>query len=167
MSTLINATLAAIVYLYYIGPKPEKRDTITDTQITWFGFGDKQAVPAAQAAVLLRHRDVWVTEDEFKKGVEEGRYKPLELVNIAPDLPDDIDLDGMDDEPADELDDGAESEGDAAVIAKIQEYILSIETEKKPKIDTVRAALPELKITAADLTKAWKELGASDDDIEV
>lgn len=169
MSTLINATMAAIVYLFYIGSKPEKRDTITDTQITWFGFGDKQAVPAAQAAVLLRHRDVWVTEEEFLSGIESGKYKKPEHI-VAPDsvLPDDIDLDDLGDKgESEDEDEGLESEGDSVVIAKIQEYILSIETDKKPKIDAVRAALPSLKITAADLTRAWKELGASDDDIEV
>lgn len=162
MTTLISSTMAAIVYLFYIGSKPEKRDTVTDTKITWYGFGDKQPVPADKASILLGYRDVWVTEDEFKKGVEEGRYKLRESASLTLAPPDDIDLDGMDDDPTDG--DSAEPEGDAAVIAKIQEYILSIETDKKPKIDAVRAALPSLKITSADLAKAWKELGAPDDD---
>lgn len=162
MSRLINATIAAIVYLVYIGAKPQKTDTVTDTKITWRGFGDKQPVPADKASILLGHPDVWVTEEEFQNGVASGKYRAPEgppiTVQADPGASD-IDLDNLGND-----DDENEGESDSSVIAKIQEYILSIETDKKPKIDTVRAALPDLKITAADLTKAWKELGAPDED---
>lgn len=176
MSTLINATLAAIVYLVYIGSKPRKTDTVLDTKIVWNGFGDKQPVPAEKASVLISaHPDVWVTEEEFNRGVAAGKYKDPNLLpkpKTQAQAPDDIDLDDMsggEGEDDDEKTGGAtESEGDSVVIEKIKAYILSIDTDnKKPKIDTLRAALPDLKITAADLTKAWKELGAPDGDIEV
>lgn len=160
MSQLVTSLVAQIVWLFYIGSKPTKVDTLTDTRIVWNGFGDKQPVPADRAAILLGHPDVWVTEETFKAGVASGLYKPREFVDLNSG-DDDIDLEvGMDDD--DDENDG-ESESDSSVIAKIQEFILSIETDKKPKIDTVRAALPDLKITAADLTKAWKELGAPDE----
>lgn len=163
MSTLINATMAAIVYLFYIGSKPEKRDTITDTGITWFGFGDKQAVPAAQAAVLLRHRDVWVTEDEFKKGVEEGRYKPRELASLTPALPDDIDLDadGFNESDLDDpMDDGDESKD--ATSDEIITLLLSMDISEKPKIADVRAAYSAQggtkEISTKALNAAWASL---------
>ncbi len=158
MSQVITSLVAQIVWLFYIGSKPTKTDTITDTRIVWNGFGDKQPVPANKAAILLGHPDVWVTEEVFKAGVASGLYKPREFVDLNSGE-DDIDLEvGMDD------DDENEGESDSSVIAKIQEFILSIETDKKPKIDTVRGALPDLKITVADLNRAWKELGAPDED---
>lgn len=160
MNRLINATIAAVVYLVYIGNKPQKTDTVTDTKITWYGFGDKQPVPADKAAVLRTHRDVWVTEDEFDEGLAAGKYKQpqISIITTQEAPAEDIDLDDIGE------DDENDGESDSSVIAKIQEFILSIETDKKPKIDAVRAALPDLKITAADLTKAWKELGAPDED---
>lgn len=167
MSTLINATLAAVVYLVYIGLKAEKRDTVTDTQITWFGFGDKQAVPAAQAAVLLRHRDVWVTEEEFEKGTAEGRYKKPAPATLEPESnADEIDLDGIggdliDDPDQIEQGEGAGDEGEAS-LEELQNVLISMDVETKPKVDAVRSAYTAQggtkTITTKGVNAAWASL---------
>ncbi len=173
MSTLINATLAAVVYLVYIGLKAEKRDTVTDTQITWFGFGDKQAVPAAQAAVLLRHRDVWVTEDEFNKGVAEGRYKAPVVPEYAPD-DSDIDLGGIGDDltedtdPSDDQGDSGQETGlddvGEASLEELQNVLISMDVETKPKVDAVRSAYTAQggtkTVTTKGVNAAWASLEA-------
>lgn len=155
MSQIISSLVAQIVFLIYVGSKALKTDTITDTRIIWNGFGDKQPVPADKAALLLRHPDVWVTQEQFDAGVSSGKYKPRKFADLDVDPnSDDIDLDAA----LEGLEDDDGEEGDASVIAKIQEYILSIDTDKPPKVDAVRAAIPGVEIGVKDVNQAWKEL---------
>ena len=163
---LISSLMAQVVMLAYVGSKPIKNDTITDTKIAWHGFGDIQPVPADKASVLLRHPDVWVTEAAFKAGLQSGKYKPRQFANLNVDPnADDIvlggdceDGDAEDDGEGESQTEGGQVDGDPSIIQKIQEHILSIDTDKKPAIDSIRAALPGLTISVKDLNQAWKEL---------
>lgn len=58
-----------MVKIFYIGPKPEKRDNVNPTLGArgriWRGFGSSLPVNATEALALLNYPDVWCTEEGF------------------------------------------------------------------------------------------------------
>lgn len=57
--------MADLIDLVYIGAKPEKKDTIYGTHLT-FPAGVPIPVPADSAYKFLSHKDVWVKADEYE-----------------------------------------------------------------------------------------------------
>lgn len=49
----------ALVPVRYVGPKPEKRDTLFGTKLRWRGTGDVQQVPEHLAKLFLKMPGVW------------------------------------------------------------------------------------------------------------
>lgn len=61
--------MSQLLKIFYIGRKPEKRDTVNPTPGArgriWKGFGSTLMVPQDEAAVLLNYEDVWCSEEAF------------------------------------------------------------------------------------------------------
>lgn len=61
--------MSQLLKVFYIGRKPEKRDTVNPTPGArgriWKGFGSSLMVPQDEAAVLMNYEDVWCSEEAF------------------------------------------------------------------------------------------------------
>ncbi len=55
----------------YVGNKPRKEDTVAGTGLIWNGKGDTHVVGKREAAMLLKHPDVWA-EVEAEKTKDNG-----------------------------------------------------------------------------------------------
>jgi len=149
--------LVGQVRVAYIGNKEVKKDTIARTGVEWFGFGDIQVVDARAASLLLRHKTVWCKAEELPAIAEqiakaaEEKPAPAAEPESAP-------------APQAEPEDAA----DNAKMDALQKAILNLDqaspehyTEKgKPRIEAVRALLPEgMDATVAEVNAAFKALG--------
>jgi hypothetical protein len=164
MTSLITSLIAQIVNVVYVGLKDRKTDTVTDTRLVWEGYGDKHPVPADKAAQLLRYKEVWVTEDEFKKIKSTHRMRKGVALRVEAELADKSDIELVDDGGEDEAvieeaTDEAASEQDNGVVGFIKRYVLDTDISKKPARKILQAALPELVITDELIDLAWRELG--------
>ncbi|WP_339898277.1 hypothetical protein [uncultured Gilvimarinus sp.] len=166
----------------YIGRKPSKRDTVAGSAYVWAGYGDTHEVPYSIATRLLRHKDVWVLEAEFKKMFPEKSPHDVAPVKSEgfkiPASVDDFDDDDQGDDQGDDSDgdqgddqdagdDQADDAGDS-LDAVIKNAILSLETDNPehfsknnaPKINAVREAAGDTSITPDQVRAAWAQMGA-------
>ena len=165
------------VAIAYIGNKPQKKDTVGRTGTVWDGFGDVKAVDPRAAALLLKHKKVFIRAEEledFKKSLEES---------VAKEPPDSDDGAGDDekvsggvsgegaetgsgDEKSD--DEAGDAEVDQAKIDQIIMAITSLDRNNKehffskgsPKLGAVKALMPtDVEVTKEDLAVAVAQLG--------
>jgi len=77
-----------MMQVYYIGPKPEKRDNVNATPGArgriWRGFGKALPMPTTEALALLNYPDVWCSESAFTAHQErEGELQARRDVEAA------------------------------------------------------------------------------------
>lgn len=167
----MDAMSLKTVNVTYVGNKPTKRDTVTQSAYLWAGYGDTHEVPYSIASQLLRHADVWVLESEFKakfpEELPEQKPEPASEGFVIGASDDDFD---SDDEGEGEGEGGEESQGDEqdADVGAIKNAILSLEQgnpehfsqKGAPKINAVREAAGDTTITADQVRDVWATLGA-------
>lgn len=151
------------VEVAYVGTKEIKTDTLCRTGIIWFGQFDVQTVDAAAAARLLRFPSVFIRGealDKFKadleQSLEESDDEEEVIVTVS---------DATQDAPA--LADAiATTEVDAKHLEAIQAVIISLDQENsehfttkgKPRVEAVRARMPDVDVSADDIAEAYKGL---------
>lgn len=160
------------VLIAYIGRKAEKKDTICRTGVTWFGQFDVQAVDPVPASRLLKFPTVFIRAsqlEEYKKEIVqvlEGEALAEAAEAAETKKAEEQDKLASESEEALKEKNPAEDEAKAKVIAEIQTVIQSLDSENadhfttkgKPKVEAVRARLPELEFTADDVALAYKGL---------
>jgi hypothetical protein len=150
------------VAVRYVGHKPIKRDTVTESLAVWVGHGAVAEVPEEVAARLCPFPDVWQLADApvierpapvVASEAEEEAGEVVEPEEAEPEL-----------HPNDEF--GFEKAPEAAgpvTIAEIVERLPMLDKEKdfsetgKPKIESVRALFPERDVVLANVRAAWVE----------
>jgi len=136
--------------IMYVGKKPEKRDTVTGSNMYWPGNGSVLSVEHTTALQLLRHPDVWVEVDKDGNPVQ-GKLqvkasKPKQVDNQEPD----------NEEPG-------ESE---VTVDAVKEAIFGLDRENpehftdggKPKLKAVAEALGVDELDVKLVNAAWKEI---------
>jgi RecG-like helicase len=154
------------VLIAYIGNKEIKKDTQCRTGVTWYGQFDVQAVDPVPASRLLKFSSVWIRAEQLEKyreSIEAALVKEAEQEEVAPKVS----------EPETEAEPDAESEvvdqAGADHLEAIQTVITSLDQENpehftgagKPKIEAIRTRMPDCEVSAAEVTEAFKALGAS------
>lgn len=149
------------VEVAYIGTKEIKEDTLCRTGIIWFGQFDVQTVGAAAAARLLRFPSVFIRGealDKFKADLEKSLKESEEEVIATVS-------DATQDAPA--LADAiVTTEVDTKHLEAIQAVIISLDQENsehfttkgKPRVEAVRARMPDVEVTGDDVAEAYKGL---------
>lgn len=157
------------VEIAYIGTKEIKNDTLCRTGVVWFGQFDIQTVDPVAASRLLRFPSVFIRADKLEQYMEDLE-KSLVEDGVGKDESDQSSDDsGQQSEPT--LSNGSthESPGNEAVtknFESIQSVILSLDSENpdhfttkgKPKVEAVRARMPDVEVSADDVAEAYKGL---------
>jgi len=114
--------------LVYIGPKPVKRDNVTNSAYIWAGYGDCQEVPADIGRRLLAFPTVWVTEQKFAEMEAVSKAAQAEKENEQPE------------------DNGQESESELPDgLGEQSETTEGAPASSVSRIDAVKAAILSLK----------------------
>ena len=157
------------VEIAYIGTKEIKNDTLCRTGVVWFGQFDIQTVDPVAASRLLRFPSVFIRADKLEQYMEDLE-KSLAEDGIDSDKPDQSSDDsGQQSEPSlsdAKAADPAEDEVKSKAIKEIQTVITSLDQENpdhfttkgEPKVAAVRARMPDVEVSAADVTEAFKGL---------
>lgn len=96
----------------YVGLKARKEDTVAGTGLVWVGKGDTHTVSKRDAALLLKHPDVWAevdeenTKDNGTAGLSGAKAQPDAGAPGSPES-----SDGLDDMDLDALKELAKSRG--------------------------------------------------------
>lgn len=138
----------------YVGKKPEKKDTVTGSNLYWPGPGSILQVEYTRAVQLLRHPKVWIEVDE--KGKTVGGSKPI-MPKASEPKKDEGDEDG---DEGDTSDDGEE-----VAVEAVKDAIRQLDRENpehfsdkgKPKLKAVQEALGT-EVSVKVLNAAWKEI---------
>ena len=150
------------VAVRYIGHKPIKRDTVTESLAVWVGHGAVAEVPEEVAVKLCLFPDVWQLADApvierpavvAAPEPEEEAGEAVEPEEGEPEL-----------HPNDEFGFEKAPEGTGPVtVAEIVERLPMLDKEKdfsetgKPKIESVRALFPDRDVVLASVRSAWTE----------
>ena len=150
------------VAVRYIGHKPIKRDTVTESLAVWVGHGAVAEVPEEVAVKLCLFPDVWQLADApvIERPAPVVAPEPEEEVDEA------VDLEESEPElhPNDEFGFEKAPEGTGPVtIAEIVERLPMLDKDAdfsetgKPKVDSVRALFPDRDVALANVRAAWAE----------
>lgn len=153
------------VQIAYIGNKEMKKDTQCRTGVTWYGQFDIQAVDPVPASRLLKFPSVWIRADDLEK------YKESIETNLVGEASQDDTTASEDERNSTSAEAEKEDAAGEAVtdrLEAIQSVVLSMDQENpehftdkgKPKIEAVRARMPDCEISTAEVTEAWKQLDA-------
>lgn len=149
------------VAIAYIGNKEIKNDTQCRTGVTWYGQFDVQSVDPVPASRLLKFPSVWIRAEDLEK------YKERIEATLKEDEKKESEAESNATLAEQEKVDATEGTS-VDQIEAIQSVILSMDSENpehftekgKPKIEAVRARMPECEISTAELNDAWKQLSA-------
>lgn len=150
------------VAVRYIGHKPIKRDTVTESLAVWAGHGAVTEVPEEVAVKLCLFPDVWQLADApvIERPAPVVAPEPEEEVDEA------VDLEESEPElhPNDEFGFEKAPEGTGPVtIAEIVERLPMLDKDAdfsetgKPKVDSVRALFPDRDVSLGNVRAAWAE----------
>lgn len=78
MTDALYDQFAPTVAVVYIGKKKECADKVAGTGVVWAGYGDVQRIHPTAAGMLLKYKDVFVREEDFK-----GKDKELKAKKAA------------------------------------------------------------------------------------
>lgn len=144
----------ANVKVRYIGNKPVKRDTVTESLAVWPGFNSVTAVPEDVAVRLCQFPDVWQLAD--KPVIERPVAVPAPVVDELDEYAD------LGDEPGD----APPASTDAVTVAEIAAILPTLDKEAdfteagRPKIDSVRARFDDREVTVQAVKAAWENFTA-------
>lgn len=171
-----------LLKIFYIGRKPEKRDTVNPTPGArgriWKGFGASLMVPQDEAAVLTTYEDVWCSEDAFPefelqreneaaaaalsaariKAREEATAEEMRLLSKASE-----ELDGKtqaQDDGSDEMDRDTLLRSAILLLDPSNEDDYTKTKPQKPRVDRI-TEITSASFSAAEITVAFQELIAS------
>lgn len=119
----------------YVGLKERKEDNVAGTGLVWSGHGDTHTVSKRDAALLLKHPDVWaeVGDEDIKDNGAAGLSGAKPTQDAAPPSSQES-VDGLDDMDLDSLKDLAKSRGIATGNSgKTRIIALLRETSSKPE----------------------------------
>lgn len=140
--------------LVYIGPKPVKKDNVTNSSYVWAGYGDVQELPIDIARKLLAFPTVWVTEQKFEemKAIAEAAKQEAEQGE------EEIEDDSTESKPEKPADESATSDRGQLIKAAI----LSLE-QGNPEHFAPRTGAPlteAVKARMGDESVGFKEVAA-------
>lgn len=142
----------------YIGTKPLKRDTVTDSLAIWPGQNSVCEVPQDVAVRLFLHPDVWVPADA------EVIPRPAPVIEEAATVAEEEGVEEAEPvvHPEDEFGYESAPEGTGPVtVEEITVILPSLDKETdftehgKPIVGKVRERFPDREVTLAAVRDAW------------
>lgn len=149
------------VKVRYIGNKTIKRDTITNTLVTWPGQNSVAEVPEELAAQLCQHPNVWQLADKplLERPVVE-KQEPAKAPDPAPELKE-IKHAPENNEPDTESDDAA-----PVTVEEVEAIIVTLDKETdftdagRPIVGKIRERFEGREVTTQVVKAAWTNFTA-------
>lgn len=144
------------VKVRYIGNKPMKRDTVTESLTVWFGENDVQEVSKEAAIRLCQFPTVWQLAD--KPVIARPVVAPVEVEQTPVD-------NGFDEEEAET---GQPEAGGAVSADEIYGILPLLDKDTdfteagRPVVDKVRARFPGREVTLDAVRTAWIKFSAAE-----
>jgi hypothetical protein len=156
----------ANIKVRYIGKKPVKKDTVTESLVLWYGENSVAEVPEEVAFRLFQHPDVWQPAD--KPVIERPVVAPAPAAGEG----DDDDDDDEQGEPGDEIpagEEGGEVDTGTEVTPEEISLILPLLDKEadfteagRPMVGRVRGHFEGREVTIQALKAAWENFKGSE-----
>jgi len=150
--------MTELVGVRYIGQKPVKRDTVCKTLTTWTP-GSVSHVERHIAENLFRFPAIWQPEDaSFEPPKRPKLAEPEPKIYVPPEPEPEADSEGEQDAPR-----AMPDETPIATSEDVLGIIPSLDKDRdftpmgKPKIDAVRARMPNFHVTLEAVRAAWTQ----------